>query len=54
MLNGTQEQVHVAFIAWQELVSVSRESLQKIVIKMKNGQEMEVYDNPKAYDIIMA
>ena len=29
-------------------------SLQRVVIWMKDGQEMEVYDNPKAYDIIMA
>ena len=29
-------------------------ALQKIVIRMKNRQETEVYDNPKAYDIIMA
>jgi len=29
-------------------------SLQRVVIWMKDGQEMEVYDNPKAYDIIRA
>ena len=26
-------------------------SLQRVVIWMKDGQEMEVYDNPKTYDI---
>lgn len=28
-------------------------SVQKIVIRMKSGSELEVYDNPRAYEIIM-
>lgn len=28
-------------------------SLQKIVLRLKEGSEMEVYDNPKVYEIIM-
>ena len=28
-------------------------SIQKIVLRLKGGSEMEVYDNPQAYDVIM-
>ena len=28
-------------------------SLQKLVLRRKDGSEIEVYDNPKAYEIIM-
>ena len=27
--------------------------IQKIVLRLKGGSEMEVYDNPQAYDVIM-
>ena len=28
-------------------------SVHKLVLRLKGGSEMEVYDNPRAYDIIL-